>query len=204
MAEGIRNPDLIRKKERQIALAAAKCFMEKGFNQTTVREIAKGSGLTIGNLYDYIKTKEDTLYLVYKEIYWEWTDSLVVDQAILGITDPTEQLIAATTRMIDVSHKSLDLMILAYREARFLQRDHLREVLQQESKLVDYFADIVRRGVAEGTFRDVDPMLAANSIVLQLALLPLRGWSIRRDHTEDEVKRFTIDFIVNALVTHSV
>ncbi|MBI5441977.1 MAG: TetR/AcrR family transcriptional regulator [Deltaproteobacteria bacterium] len=202
MAEGIRNPDLIRKKERQIALAAAKCFTVNGFNQTTVREIAKASGLTIGNLYDYIKTKEDTLYLLYKEIYWEWTESVVSDETLLQIEDPKGQLIAAVERMLDIYDKSRDLMILAIREAKFLQRHHLRAVLEQESKLVDYFADIIRRGIEAGLFRKVDAVLAANSIILHFALIPLRGWSIRKNCDEGDVKQFSVDFIVNGFLAH--
>ena len=43
---------------------AVTLFKEKGFHRTTTREIAKAAGFSIGTLYEYIRTKEDVLYLV--------------------------------------------------------------------------------------------------------------------------------------------
>lgn len=200
MADGIRNPDLIRKKERQIALAAAKCMVGKGFNKATVREIAKDAGLTIGNLYDYIKTKEDILYLVYKEIVSEYSDTLLDDESITSMTDPKEQLVASVDVMLDVANQSSDMMILSYRETRFLKRDDLRATLKAESRLVDFFAGIVQRGVDVGVFREVHPHIAADAIILLLVLWPLRGWSIRRHGDIQGSKDFCLDFILNGLL----
>ena len=50
---------------------AVKLFKEKGFHRTTTREIAKEAGFSIGTLYEYIRTKEDVLYLVCDSIYDE-------------------------------------------------------------------------------------------------------------------------------------
>ncbi len=44
-------------------------FQEKGFHRATTREIAKAAGFSIGTLYEYIRTKEDVLYLVCDNIY---------------------------------------------------------------------------------------------------------------------------------------
>lgn len=200
MGNSIKNKDLVRKKERQIALAATRSFIEKGFHKTSVREIAKEAGLTIGNLYDYVNTKDDVLYLVFKEFYSVWSDHLLKDPKILTISDPKEQLCAAIESMSDVVHKSRDLIILAYRETKSLRRDYLKEVLGQESKLVEYFEQIIRRGIELGSFRNVDPVLTANSIVFLLALVPLRGWNFMKNLDEQDVRGFMIDFIINGIL----
>jgi AcrR family transcriptional regulator len=200
MGNGIKNKELVRKKERQIARAATKKFIEKGFHKTSVREIAKGAKLTIGNLYDYIDTKDDVLYLAYKEIYSEWSESLLKDPKILAISDPKEQLYAAIESMFVVFNKSKDLIILAYRETKSLQSDHLKDVLGQESKLVEYFEQIMRKGVELGSFRKIDATLAANSIVFLLALVPMRGWNFMKAYAEQDVMEFTRDFIFKGIL----
>ena len=57
---------------------AVKLFKEKGFHRTTTREIAKEAGFSIGTLYEYIRTKEDVLFLVCDSIYNEVNDRLSV------------------------------------------------------------------------------------------------------------------------------
>jgi len=206
MGNTIKNKELVRTKERQIARAATKNIIEKGFHKTSVREVAKDAGLTIGNLYDYVNTKDDILYLVFKEFYAVWSDNLLKDPKILTIPDPKQQLCAAIESMLDIINKSRDLVILAYRETKSLRRDYLKEVLGQESKLVEYFEQIIRRGIELGSFRKIDAALAANSIVLLLALVPLRGWNFMHNYNEQDVMKFTIDFIINGILeteTHS-
>jgi TetR/AcrR family transcriptional regulator, acrAB operon repressor len=51
--------DTVSKKKRQIEHAALKLFTRQGFHGTTVREIARGAGVSMGNLYVYYQTKED-------------------------------------------------------------------------------------------------------------------------------------------------
>ena len=51
-------------------------FKEKGFHRTTTREIARHAGFSIGTLYEYIRTKEDILYLVCDSIYDEVSERL--------------------------------------------------------------------------------------------------------------------------------
>ncbi|MCX6004530.1 MAG: TetR/AcrR family transcriptional regulator, partial [Chloroflexi bacterium] len=44
---------------QQISRAAADLFFEKGFWQTTTREIAEACNISVGTLYYYIKSKYD-------------------------------------------------------------------------------------------------------------------------------------------------
>lgn len=49
----------IEKNRREIESAALWLFTRQGFHGTTVREIARKAGVSIGNLYNYYKTKEE-------------------------------------------------------------------------------------------------------------------------------------------------
>src|SRR5690625_1429633 len=65
----VKDSELIKKRRNQMIQGAITLFKEKGFHRTTTREIAKESGFSIGTLYEYIRTKEDVLYLVCDSIY---------------------------------------------------------------------------------------------------------------------------------------
>ena len=60
----IKDKKLVEVRRREIVKAAVDLFIRKGFHKTTVREIAQKFGMSIGTLYEYIRTKEDILYLV--------------------------------------------------------------------------------------------------------------------------------------------
>lgn len=49
---------------RKLLLAAMHCFAEKGYNNTTIREIAKRAGMTLGAVYHHFSGKKDLLIAV--------------------------------------------------------------------------------------------------------------------------------------------
>src|SRR5690625_1977256 len=65
----VKDQRLIEKRREQMIQGAITLFKEKGFHRTTTREIAQESGFSIGTLYEYIRTKEDVLFLVVDAIY---------------------------------------------------------------------------------------------------------------------------------------
>ncbi|MGD8461564.1 MAG: helix-turn-helix domain-containing protein, partial [Desulfobacterales bacterium] len=67
----VKDPDLVKRRRRQIADAAVQLFIEKGFHKTTTRQIARAAGFSIGSLYEYFASKEDILYMVCEAIHAE-------------------------------------------------------------------------------------------------------------------------------------
>src|SRR3954451_23997632 len=65
----VKDERLVQKRRDQMIKGAVTLFKEKGFHRTTTREIAKAAGFSIGTLYEYIRSKEDILYLVCDSIY---------------------------------------------------------------------------------------------------------------------------------------
>src|SRR3954467_6549460 len=72
----VKDERLVQRRRDQMIKGAVSLFKEKGFHRTTTREIAKAAGFSIGTLYEYIRTKEDVLYLVCDFIYDEVKDRL--------------------------------------------------------------------------------------------------------------------------------
>ena len=66
----VKNKALVGKRRSQIMTAALDLFLEKGYHATTIRDIARRSGVNQGSLYDYVQNtaslREDFLTM-YKQ-----------------------------------------------------------------------------------------------------------------------------------------
>jgi AcrR family transcriptional regulator len=61
----IKTARLIDPRRKQIIKGAMQVISTKGFHGATVRDIAEAAGLTVGTMYNYVRSKEDILYIVY-------------------------------------------------------------------------------------------------------------------------------------------
>jgi AcrR family transcriptional regulator len=195
----IKNNDLIQKKQLQIAMGASKLFIKKGYQQTSIREISKTVGLSIGNLYDYIRKKEDILYLVFDVFHSIWVNYLK-EEGVFEIEDPLDQLETALRKMLDLVNRHREMILLMYTESKLLPKNFLKMILDKESGLVSCFENILKKGVEKGIFKIDDPFLVANIIVYLLSIEPLRGWNLRKHYKIEEINQKIIKFIKHCLI----
>ena len=190
----IKNSELVRKKRLQIAMGASKLFIKKGYSQTSIRDISKATGLTIGNLYDYITRKEDILYLVFDVFHSMWTNRLE-EEGVFEIEDPIIQLKAGIQKMLDLVNSHREMILLMYTETKLLPKEFIKIIQEKESGLVECFERILERGVEKGVFKIKHPFLVANTIVYLLSMEPLRGWNLRKHYTIEEINEHMIEFV---------
>ena len=79
-----------------------KLFAQNGYHNTTVRDIARLSSISTGSVYDYVKSKEDILFLVSQKFFATLKEN--VEKALRGLDDPLLKLkatIEATLTVID-------------------------------------------------------------------------------------------------------
>jgi len=72
---------------------AARLFRTRGFEGTSVREIATAVGMLPGSIYCHFETKEALLVAVYVKGVQQMVEA--VQSAVAGLTDPWERLEAA-------------------------------------------------------------------------------------------------------------
>lgn len=61
MGEDSAKAKALKERRSRIVDAALSCFLEFGYNQTGIRQIAKTAGISLGNLYNHFRSKEDVL-----------------------------------------------------------------------------------------------------------------------------------------------
>ena len=109
-----RNKDLAERRRRQISDAAMKLFAQKGYHNTTVKDIAELSHMSTGSVYDYVKNKEDILFLISKSFF----DNLKmnVEKTLQGLTDCLMKLRSTIEASLSVIDNYQDLVLITYRE----------------------------------------------------------------------------------------
>ncbi len=116
----------------------------------------------------------------------------------LNIEDPKKQLKAAVRQMLEMIHDVMKDILMIYRETRVLPPKFLNIVLKKENDLIKCFEDIITRGVEKNIFNVRDPFFAANMLVFQLSLYPLRSWNLKR-YTREEFLDLAEETILRAI-----
>jgi Transcriptional regulator len=183
-----RNNDLFQKRQMQIIRKATKLFIKKGYAQTSMREISKATGIDIRNLYYFIKSKEEILFLVFEMIHRPEIE-LFEKQGIMSIDDPIEQLKTVIHELIDFGYDYGEEILLLYRESKALPKRLLKIILARESLVVTHIEEILKKGRARKVFHLEDASFTANMIVYQLSLHPLRNWNMKKYSKEELINR---------------
>jgi AcrR family transcriptional regulator len=163
-----------------------------------MREISKATGINLGNLYNYIDSKEDILCLVFSSFHapaYEWFKQ----SGILDIDDPEEQLRKIVRKLLEIIHHYKNDVLMMYRETNVLPSKFMKIVLGKESALIQIFEEIIKKGVEKQAFRVKDPFFSANMLVFQLSLDPLRSWNLRK-YTQEELMDLTEDSILGTIL----
>ncbi|WP_026583789.1 TetR/AcrR family transcriptional regulator [Bacillus sp. J33] len=182
----VKDERLVKKRRDQMIKGAVTLFIQKGFHRTTTREIAKASGFSIGTLYEYIRTKEDVLYLVCDSIYDQVAERLQKGlDTKQGTLESLEQGIADYFKVVD---EMQDEVLVMYQEVKSLTKDALPYVLKKEIEMVGMFEHVITLCVENGELdlpEDQIKMIAHN-IFVQGQMWAFRRWSLQKMYTIDE------------------
>ena len=194
----IKNAKLVDLRRRQIIEGAMQVFAAKGFHGATVREIADAAGLTMGTMYNYVRSKEDILYIVYDFMTTILTEGLT--KTIAETEDPREKVSAALRHNMELIYQYRDVIMFLYREAGNYDRESVRTVLAQETKYIEVFEELLRQRFAGRKLNETRLKLAADILSYLNVILVLRGWSLRRRHKSmDDVVDGILEFVEHAI-----
>ncbi|GAB6272313.1 MAG: hypothetical protein STSR0003_21590 [Smithella sp.] len=194
-----RNNDLFQKRQRQIINRATKLFMKKGYAQTSMREISKATGIDIRNLYYFIKSKEEILFLVIEMIH-QTEIELFEKQGILDIDDPILQLRTVIRELVNSGYHYDREILLLYRESKSLPKRLLKVILARESRVVARIEEILKKGLERKVFQFKDANFTANMIVYELSLHALRNWNMKK-YTKEELIHLLENHVIKAVLT---
>jgi len=166
-----------------IIKAASRLFMEKGYHASTVREIARESGITVGTLYHYIKSKEDIFPLVQKDMDTLRDEVNRELGSALRKMGPVEALRMAIKAHFTYCDEVQDMILFWFRETHNMPSETRRTLLANTAKNAEIISRILRAGIRSGDFRQHDTVLMAHNIMMLGNMWPLRRWFLRSRYT---------------------
>jgi len=193
----VKNPDLVERRRRQIADAAVRLFIAKGFHKTTTRQIAGASGFSIGSLYEYFASKEDILYLVCELIHAEVERG--VTEAMKKATGGRDALAGVIREYFKVCDRMNDFILLIYQESQSLPSQWQKRVLENELRITGLFVEALARIAATGVLPNLDERtieLIAHNIVVSGHMWTFRRWYLARHYSIDDYIKLQTELIL--------
>ena len=155
---------------QEVLDAAAELFEEKGYQATTLQDVASKVQLLAPSLYYYIKTKEDLLFSVMQRAH-QLGLALLDEPPDVAAADAETRLVAFIRQWMGGTYPPQIRVV--ERDIRFLSEERQAEVLAWRDRMSHFVADIVRAGIEDGFFdKSVDPSVAANTLFVVLNATP--------------------------------
>jgi len=184
-------------KERMLDSAGA-LFWKKGYEGTSMRDIAKACKCKPPNIYNFFPNKEAILF----EILKSQMENLVSSVKYLEndeITSPVEQL-----RLLITHHATYTFSVSKTSKLIFdVELDNLspakkKQIVKLRDSYEDILYKIIKRGIASGDFAPIDEKLAVYCI-LSMILRTIIWFSPKGRLTIPELINFIVEFSLNGL-----
>jgi AcrR family transcriptional regulator len=196
----VKNPELVQRRRRQIVDAAVPLLIEKGFHKTTTRQIAAATGFSIGLLYEYVRSKEDVLYLVCEAIHQEVERG--VNDALQRHERGRDALAAMIREYFGVCHRMNDHILLIYQETQSLPPHWRKRVLENEVRLTGLFVNALARIIQHGDLPNLTEQsieLIAHNITVLGHMWTFRRWFLARHYSIEDYISLQTGFILGLL-----
>lgn len=150
---------------KQILTAASQLFSLQGYNNTGVADICAQAGVSKGAFY-YHFTSKQSLFL---ELLNRWLSEL--DSAFSRLRLEAQNVPHAIRAMAQMAGQVLqssdhdrsmilEFWVQAYRDPYVWQA-----TIAPYQRYIEYFTELFKQGIAEGTLNDINPSAAAHALV---------------------------------------
>ena len=191
--------ELQDRRKEQIMSAALSVVVAKGYDQSRMDDIVEKSQLSKGAIYWYYKSKEE-VYLSLVDYWFVQYSSDVVDtlQQQESASDQLKALFDFFIEQFDKNPAVFKLLVEFWRLAG-LNPDFNAKLQQVYSDFLEYIIEIIKVGIANGEFKNVEPRITALSILINIEGI---NWFTLFDKSGVEAHEYidTIsNFILNGL-----
>ncbi|MGE0215944.1 TetR/AcrR family transcriptional regulator [Mycolicibacterium sp.] len=148
---------------------ATKLFADKGYDSTTVGDIAEAAGMSRSSLYHYIRNKDDLLTLLVQQVSNALAE-ILGELAERSDLTPTAKLRALTGLLVVHRARHPDQFRILDRSEALLPKPARTEHDRAKRRVLHELTRIIDDGVAAGEFHVPDSRTAA------LSLLGMCNW----------------------------
>jgi AcrR family transcriptional regulator len=182
----------------QILESAIKLFSNRGFNAASVDDICKDAGVSKGAFYHHFETKQ-ALFLALLDGWLNTIDSAIEASREKTVPETFQQITMAFPFIFGSAGENLPMFLEFWLHA---SRD---EMIWQASiapyrRYHEYFTSLIKKGVDEGSFVDLDPELTSRMIVSMAMGLLLQSLLDPKGEKWEQVAREITNMMLNTLL----
>jgi len=171
---------------------AARLFREKGYRASTLRELARRSGVKGGSIYYHFASKQEILYRIMDETLSNLLSGL--EQETREERDPVRRLNRAIAFHIRYHLESQNETHVADTELINLEEDRRRRIVRRRADYEQTFSGIIEEGVRAGVM-EVGSVKLAGIAILQMCTGVPYWFNEEGPLSVDEVVARYVDFI---------
>jgi TetR/AcrR family transcriptional regulator, cholesterol catabolism regulator len=147
---------------------AAQVFAERGYDRTTMRDLAAASGMSLAGIYYYVRGKEDLLAHIQERCFSRVSEGADGALAAEGDSDPLDRLAAFIRHHVTFFAAHMPEMKVLSHEAAALTGERQRTINRIKRRYVDRL---------EGLLRDAAPdQSPAERSAAAYALFGMMNW----------------------------
>jgi AcrR family transcriptional regulator len=192
-----KNGGLVRERRELLIQAAIQVFLEKGFHNATVRDIGRAANMTQGTIYNYVSSKDDILYMVCDRIVSEYQSQ--ARKALDTSNGPVDRVRSAVRAVSAVMYRHRREILLIYQDSHLLEARSLRVILARVEEFIGMFEQLIIDAARELKIALPFPHFSANILTFLPVMIALRGWSLRKELSEEQVVDQISEFLVRGL-----
>ena len=174
--------------------SSIKLFADKGFNGTSMRDIAKAVGTTLPTIYYYFGNKQDLYQSILREVIEKFIETTAT--AAVEVGGIREKLIAMGMAKHRFIAENREMMMLYLREMYGPKGVvSLNESIAQGVMMLEM---LVREGIEKGELRQVDPNITAWYLMGVFSTYDMRIVGRGELPSEEEI-RAVVDLAIEAI-----
>jgi AcrR family transcriptional regulator len=145
-----------KQRERQemrtlILDGARKVFLEKGYNEASIRTIAEEIEYSPGTIYLYFKDKDEIFYALHEEGFRKMLEKM---QPLEHVTDPFERLKAIGRVYLEFARENKDFYDLMFIIQAPVKQEQEREKWEMGRRTLDYLKNVLKQCKEKGHFKN--------------------------------------------------
>ena len=153
--------------QQHIIDTAAKLFASRGYNGTSMADLAAAAGLTKGAFYHHFASKEALFFAVIQSVREKWQNAVGIE--VVQSQNALEQIMILLTQHARLLRREPTLCLVMHGLTAEMEESNpeLLAALQSVYRdMIAFIEDVIRSGQAQGQIRaDVDARLIALNIV---------------------------------------
>ncbi|MEA2304785.1 MAG: hypothetical protein QOH43_2065 [Solirubrobacteraceae bacterium] len=156
--------DRYDRRRQAVVQQAARVFAERGYDQTSIQDLAEAIGLAAGGIYHYIGSKEQLLIRICDQLMDPLLDQ--AREVAASEADPEAQLRAIVRLWVAQVVEHRDHMRVFQQERHVIESgDQWRGVRSSRKQFERVVADVLDRVLADGRLRLSDRRLALSALL---------------------------------------